>query len=244
MNYRKVAGFFGAENIGQVRFAHAVNSQTLLEKYLDDPSIHVLEGDISLSEEEEIIMAHPPATASDLKFSQWLDRAIKNRKGVKLDFKTPKVVGPCLRELRNSDLKDSIVILNADILVGPGGSLSPFDSFDFIRRCQQIDQDLVLSLGWRTRLQEGHDYSTSTVEKMLELTKDLPNLVTFPIRAFYLRDSWNNLQKLLEKPNYSLTLWNNEPIEPALVSWIKENLDPARTFFDLIHYPNGSPLMI
>lgn len=62
-----------------------------------------LEADILFIESlhSEPIMAHPPQTESDLKFSEWLDLTISKGRGLKLDFKTPNAIEPCLKLLKS-----------------------------------------------------------------------------------------------------------------------------------------------
>lgn len=49
----------------------------------------MLEADIILRGHNTIepIMAHPPATDSDITLQQWLEGVVGHRKGIKLDFK-------------------------------------------------------------------------------------------------------------------------------------------------------------
>ena len=70
-----------------------------------------IEADILLVENkhDEPIMAHPPETESDLKFSEWLDLCLSSGKGLKLDFKTNNSVLPCLKSLNAS--KDKVVLI-------------------------------------------------------------------------------------------------------------------------------------
>ena len=80
-----------------------------------------LEADILYENEMiEPIMAHPPQTESDITFKEWLDRSVSSKKGLKLDFKSPKAVEPCLnyvQELQEqvnglSALRSSLINLN------------------------------------------------------------------------------------------------------------------------------------
>ncbi len=66
-----------------------------------------IEADILLLEDkhDEPIMAHPPDTESDLKFSEWLKLCLPSGKGLKLDFKTHNSVLPCLKSLNASKEK-------------------------------------------------------------------------------------------------------------------------------------------
>ena len=70
-----------------------------------------IEADILYLEDKhnEPIMAHPPETISDLKFSEWLKMCLFSGKGLKLDFKTNNSVLPCLKTLNEN--KDQVKIL-------------------------------------------------------------------------------------------------------------------------------------
>ena len=46
------------------------------------------------------IMAHPPATDSDLTFIEWLNYTKSTGKGLKLDFKSIESVELCLQQLK------------------------------------------------------------------------------------------------------------------------------------------------
>lgn len=50
----------------------------------------MLEGDVQVDKSGTVIMAHPPETTSDLTLEQFLTGALDNKKGVKLDFKSPE----------------------------------------------------------------------------------------------------------------------------------------------------------
>lgn len=55
----------GVKRPGDVGWIHGANSSQALLGALSDPNVHFIEGDISVVD-EEIIMAHPPVTESDL----------------------------------------------------------------------------------------------------------------------------------------------------------------------------------
>lgn len=72
-------------------------------------------------------MAHPPYHTSDLTLDAFLTEIIesKTNKGIKLDFKSTKVVEPAFRILAKhySNINSNQpVILNADILTGDHGA--------------------------------------------------------------------------------------------------------------------------
>jgi hypothetical protein len=66
-----------------------------------------LEADILFIDEKhkEPIMAHPPEIYSDLTFTEWLLASLPSGKGLKLDFKTPNAIEPCLKILKQHEHK-------------------------------------------------------------------------------------------------------------------------------------------
>jgi hypothetical protein len=58
--------------------------------------------------------------------------------------------------------------------------------------------------------------------------------VTFPVRATYVRSSYRQLLRLLDAlPSASLTVWSNVHLAPEEEAWLRANLDPRRTLYDL-----------
>ena len=151
--------FFSLTDGIDLKFAHAVNSRSKLNKALTDPDIMVLEADILIDPLHNIpIMAHPPANSSDLTLVQFLASVFgyTSLKGVKLDFKQIAVVEPSLQILEESKGNHSgrlpPIILNADILEGPENPSSvPVDAQKFLALCQKYDRTSMLSPGWTTR---------------------------------------------------------------------------------------------
>jgi hypothetical protein len=88
----------------------------------------VIEADVTLAETTRYpipIMAHPPMNMSDITLDDWLMEVVRSEtgKGVKLDFKSTRVVEPAFRVLaRHSDFLKGPLVLNADVL--PGLNLS------------------------------------------------------------------------------------------------------------------------
>lgn len=67
--------------------------------------------------------------------------------------------------------------------------------------------------------------------------------VTFPVRACLFPASWDALERLTEKDGYTLSIWNNEPVDKALAQEIRERANPEKTFFDFID-ENKDPLTL
>lgn len=84
----------------------------------------MIEADVSLAETSRYpvpIMAHPPNNASDLTLEDFLIEIVRSNcaKGIKLDFKSTRVVEPAFRVLaRHVDFIKGPIVLNADILAG------------------------------------------------------------------------------------------------------------------------------
>ena len=100
--------------------------RVLLAQALADDTMMV-EADVSLTADNQPIMAHPPNKTSDLSLVEFLDTVLTAtevgaKKGIKLDFKDKDAVPKAIEILEG--LRDRIHIplwFNADILLGPGG---------------------------------------------------------------------------------------------------------------------------
>ncbi|MSS73646.1 MAG: DUF2181 domain-containing protein [Candidatus Latescibacteria bacterium] len=163
------------------------------------------------------------------------------RKGAKLDFKDPSVVLPCLEERRGGG--EMPIFLNADVLEGPGGPASRFEAGEFIAVCNRLCPQGILSIGWTTGHVEGGRYSGAMIDRMLKVCEQAEGPVTFPVRAYYMRDSWTEVKRLLERPEDTLTVWNSEVVEEGFRAWLKGEVDPGRVYYDLTE-GDGSPIRL
>jgi hypothetical protein len=175
----------------------------------------------------EPIASHD-STASDLSFLHFLERIKDIDKGLKLDFKIQKAIIPCLGYLR--DLKPTQpIILNADILSVKNAPAAQIQPQWFINACQEYYPSGLLSLGWRTN--PDSTYTEDDIDAMLELCKDLKNVI-FPVRASILPASWNSVKKLLEDEGRTLTIWNSEPVNAELNNWLLKHTSKQNCFYD------------
>uniref|UniRef100_A0A8C5JZ29 Protein FAM151A n=1 Tax=Jaculus jaculus TaxID=51337 RepID=A0A8C5JZ29_JACJA len=111
-----------------VGWFHAANSQKEMEAALKSNAT-ALEADVTVeglntaNETGVPIMAHPPDIYSDNTLQQWLEAVLaSSQKGIKLDFKSIRAVGPSLdllRQLTEAGRVRRPVWINADILRGP-----------------------------------------------------------------------------------------------------------------------------
>jgi hypothetical protein len=216
------------KNIGNIKWAHAVNSVKYLEQSLADPEIDFLEIDIGLSKSNVPIAAHY-TDERDLTFNNLLNLVKKSDKGIKLDFKDHRAVESSLRKLHAGSLKQP-VILNTDVLSTNGAPEAVVPSQEFIDLCQKYYAAGLLSLGWRTT--EDSAYTTEDIDKMLYICGALDE-ATFPVRASILPRSWQNVKRLIEKENYTLSIWNGGRVDNDLKDWIIKNTDPQKSFYDL-----------
>ncbi len=232
-----IPAFFGLKTPGDIAWAHGVNSRRLLDDYAGAPDTHMIEGDISwLPEAGGVMMAHPPETRSDLAFESWIEGVAAARKGAKLDFKHPAAIAPCLAKLeamRGSGRLDIPILLNADVLQGPGGGAPSFEAEAFVERCSTFD-GAGLSLGWTTQYVKGGAFAEASVVAMLRLASPVAERATLCLRACYLSASAASLARLLAAEGSWLTIWNGRHDPVVTPSEARRLTDPARSFYDLI----------
>ncbi|CAB3238788.1 unnamed protein product [Arctia plantaginis] len=218
-------------NLTTVTWAHAVNNKTYLDAALAS-DICMLEADIVLGtiigkEGPPIpVMAHPPATSSDLSLADFLSTVAKynnvnsKQKGVKLDFKSIEAYEKS-QELIAQYSKPQITFplwLNADILPGPVDSTTkPVDPVKFLELGAKHPR-AVLSVGWTTNyggsITEG-EYSGEQIGTMLRMINEhrINQTVTFPVRAGLAANSQPVILDLLRETsslNCSMTVWSSE----------------------------------
>jgi len=236
-----------SDGIG-LTFAHAVNSESKLNSTLIDMKIMVLEADVLMDPIRNIpIMAHPPATTSDLSLEDFLTQVLLHSppKGIKLDFKQLEVVKPSLKLLeavqKKYQMMPPVLILNADILVGPEDPLSfPVNASRFTELCSKYDQESVLSLGWTTTKAKDSEhpqgYTWEMVTEMHTIVKNLKHRVTFPVRASLVAASRAQLLWLLNlNSDYSLTVWHSSDdlYDVKSMSFLRDKKYIGRVYYDL-----------
>ncbi|XP_053313813.1 protein FAM151B [Spea bombifrons] len=228
----------------EVTWYHAANSKSKLKEALQSDA-HMIEADVLLRGSEPI-MAHPPMTDSDLTLKEFLDDVSSTSRGIKLDFKSLEVVQPSMQILQT--LRDNIrqpLWINADILPGPGGKAKPVDAEEFLHTVTTFFPDVTLSLGWTTgwnHNENNEGYSWEMVKEMEGICRPLSQPVTFPVRAALVRQSWAQLQWLLQTSDrYSLTVWAGKddvyPVEDLL--HVRDHSGKSRVYYDLFEPQNS-----
>ncbi|XP_046941085.1 protein FAM151A [Lynx rufus] len=232
-----------------VTWYHAANSQKEMGAALSSNAM-VLEADVTVeglntvNETGVPVMAHPPAIYSDNTLQQWLEAVLaSSQKGIKLDFKSLKAVGPSLALLRRLTEDGRVrrpVWINADILRGPNVPISiEVNATQFLALVQENYPEATLSPGWTTLyvpLFPNRTYTRAMVEKMQGLVGALPQKVTFPVRAVMVRAAWPHFSWLLgQSQRYSLTLWQgaSDPVSVDDLLYVRDNSASHQVYYDL-----------
>uniref|UniRef100_A0A8C3FB16 Protein FAM151A n=1 Tax=Chrysemys picta bellii TaxID=8478 RepID=A0A8C3FB16_CHRPI len=228
-----------------VTWYHSANKKSELAAALKSDAM-VLEADVNIeghntrNETDKPIMAHPPTIYSDNSFQEWLDVVLNSSsKGIKLDFKSIKAVGPSLDILlkKSSEMKlNRPLWLNADILMGPNVPINTaVNASLFLSLIQEKYPNCTLSLGWTTLysfLFPNKTYTQKMIQKMHSIVGTLPQRVTFPVRAVMVRLACSTLSLL---HRYSLTLWQGkmDPIRVEDLLFIRDNSRPEQIYYDI-----------
>jgi len=231
----------GVDRPGDVGWVHGANNRAKLETALIDPGVHWIEGDISLGKDGQAIMAHPPVDTSDLPFTDWLHATIAAGKGAKMDFKTPAIVEGCLLEAKRHALGHIPLMVNADLLVGPGGSPVNFDATEFLALHKKHLPQAILSPGWRVD-DSGTSYSREMLSEMRELLRPVRGPVTLCFHAWFLFSSWPDVKWLLDQTPYTITVWGKVD-SPELLGWLRKYTNPERCFYD-VQDANGNQIQV
>ncbi|XP_053683982.1 protein FAM151B isoform X2 [Sabethes cyaneus] len=218
-----------------ITWAHAVNSNELLSAVLKG-DIDFIEADIGLgyldcdNENRNLIpiMAHPPATKSDLSLRSFLEQVhnfnsladVNKVKGIKLDFKSIEAFEQSVQIIQAFyDTQRFTTWINADILPGPVNNTVtvPVDPARFFHSVKSLSS-VAVSIGWTTKW--GNDpnegqYSEENILQMIDTIKvnkvDLD--ITFPIRAGIAANSQKELTELYsalsDTNKVTFTIWSS-----------------------------------
>ena len=200
----------------------------------------ILRGQGTENQTDIPVMAHPPATDSDITLEEWLERVLPSPKGMKLDFKGTDVLEPSmviLQRFKEPFAFRQPFFLNADIFNGPNSPGSqPVDPNIFRDLVLQYFPESTLSVGWTTSWPGEEGYTQEMVDEMADYIRDLNQPITLPIRAAFVRRSWEALSGLLaESRSYSLTIWSgsSDLVNPDDLVYVRENADPDKIYYDL-----------
>uniref|UniRef100_A0A1Q3FN09 Putative dhfr-coamplified protein n=1 Tax=Culex tarsalis TaxID=7177 RepID=A0A1Q3FN09_CULTA len=218
-------------------WAHAVNNKNYLDKVLNG-NTNFIEADILIGNLENgnprdqiPVMAHPPATQSNLSLTEFLAKCLQFNqqvektqvKGIKLDFKSIEALEKStdlIKQFYNTVKYPTWI--NADILAGPvnNTSTTPVDPDRFFN-CTKRLGPVILSIGWTTKWDQHSTeglYSETDIQRMIYTIKSneidkLGTPITFPIRAGIAANSLKELSQLFEKlkttNEITFTIWSS-----------------------------------
>lgn len=234
--------FFNVQKPWDVIWAHRVNGAERFNEYATSSDVMIVEGDIILSKnKKEIVMAHPPKRLSDLTFQKWFSMLVENRKGAKLDFKTPHAIIPAFEIMQSIKNINIPIFINADIIKGPKGKTSLFKVEEFVNLLKKYFPKATLSIGWTTS-HASEKFTSEMIREGIEAAYGWEGHVTFCIKSSLIIKSWEVIKDIFDNPNYTITIWNDYSYwgdvfgSGELVKWIEDNVDKDKTFCDLIDF--------
>ena len=219
--------------------AHAVNSKDRLARFLS-AEINIAEGDVSLSNHGETIMAHPPDKESDLSLQEWIRSALEHHRAIKVDMKEPGVIGTVEELLKAAGFPEAGLIISADALIGPGGR-DPLFTISDLAGLRKLFPEAVISIGSTLSYKETLSYGASDVENFLKAKDTLGGPVTFCLRLDMFLKNPGGVAALLSE--HHVTIWNSIPKTPAdaeILSAVKKHV--SRGFIDLMD-ADGAPVV-
>ncbi|XP_031829313.1 protein FAM151B isoform X2 [Nomia melanderi] len=237
-------------NLTKVVWAHAVNSKALLDSALKNETVMMLEADVVLGKlktsqkDEEIpIMAHPPATESDLSLKDFLLEVNGTKKGAKLDFKSLDAFNASMAILKDThNVTKQPVFLNADILPGPteeANATKPVDSTNFLSMAKAFPR-FTLSLGWTTKYTNSSlSYTAEHVQQMITAVEEVEQPITYAVRAGLAANDIATMKSLMEKSaklkNATLTIWSSEgdAVNATQLSTLIKDVGVEKVYLDL-----------
>jgi len=199
-------------------FWHAVNSHARLAAFLTSGA-NVAEGDVLMGNlchrdgSALPIMAHPPERISDLSFEAWVEAGTRHGHGLKVDLKEGEVVATALRILQGWRFPGERLLLNADILHGPGGA-EPRLSIDELLACRAAYPRAIISIGCTTGPGATH-YTKNQMDGLLRAAERVAGPVTIPLRMeLALADP--SVARRVQQAGCSVSIWNDHLAHPAI----------------------------
>ncbi|XP_018373655.1 PREDICTED: protein FAM151B isoform X2 [Trachymyrmex cornetzi] len=245
-------------NLTKIKWAHRVNSLMDLDKALVSADVMMLEGDVTMGKHTTTtnattdkipIMAHPPATESDLSLEEFININVNNgSKGIKLDFKSNEAFNyskPILIKFQSS-LKCP-VILNADIVRGPVNATAPqVNASEFLVEARNIMPNSIFSVGWTTKygkeynITEGR-YNMKQLKKMIDILTEhnINQPVTYPVRAGLATNDIDGMKALLKNTTSTggatLTIWSlkDDYVDVAKLSKLIKEVGTDKVYLDI-----------
>lgn len=185
------------------------------------------------------IMAHPPAEHSDLRFEDFLESCLSNRRvHFKFDFKDIESCRHCIplvgEAMAQAEAYGQAIFLNADVIPGPGydvnTALDGIQAEEFLELCKQHCPGALLSLSWKVKLPSCIPYASEHIEAMEQTVRQFelpPEQLVFAVNARVADMNVQPLQKILDTfPGSQMLFWTATG-EPALSTRVRKRLEGA-----------------
>lgn len=228
--------------ISEARNAHYTNRPDELSEGLSK-NYNFLEGDVwlegaarripGLDHFREPIMAHEHTDVDGLTLAEWLEVGKASGKGIKLDIKQSAAIPKVIEAVKKAGLPEERLILNADMVHGPGWkndtrfkfanlALDVQTQVDEMAQFRKAFPKATLAVGLYTaRSPEGTTYSRQQLAQAADIAGQLGGPITFPLRAEFVTPEV--VQQL--KPHGLVSIWNDPK------SYIPDDLERASREF-------------
>ncbi len=204
------------KRLSQIRWAHRTNFKKRFFLALSYKYTDALEVDLISMQGVNVRIGHDLLDSSDLDLDTFFAGVRRTKKIIKLDFKDPvslQELGRVVRT-RNPWIKNKAVIVNADVLKGPGGKEAKFIPKEFFRLVRKNFPFAAISLGWTTSLSEKPlGYTSRDLSRMMELVryfKRAEEKFFIAVRASFFRQSRQALRSLLFSRSVFLSFWESQ----------------------------------
>lgn len=248
----RLKNYFSVKNISSITWSHAANSKEKVRDALHSHK-HFIEIDFRAKLNGQPVAKHNPDDKSDLTIEEIFELIKTHKIGLKLDIKESEIVEELFKNtsrLWGKLDKPYPIILNADVIAGPGVKSTdtglPLESFvrSVINNFGDGKGMVLLSLGARTAVDNNgkamkNQYTERMFEELLQTVRLLgwQGAITIPFRAAYLLSSTDETKRFLNKnPDVTLTVWNNEPVEQSIIDFLDKNFSPDQYFKDIVKY--------
>lgn len=210
------------DSFSKARNAHYTNTPAELSK--------ALEGDHNFLE------AHAPDNVTGLTLKEWLEVGVASGKGLKLDIKQSAALSKVIEAVKDAEVPQDRLIINADMEFGPGirhdlkfrifDKISDFKTeVDEMREVRKALPKATIAVGLYTGTKPaGTVYAPSQIYGAIAIAQQLGGPITFPLRADFVTKELVNVLK----EHGTVSVWNDPK------TYLPDNLKEAERYFRAI----------
>lgn len=207
-------------------FVHGVNRRARLDAALASGR-GAFEGDVSWGRlrggGETAIMAHPPDVESDLSFAEWLGESLAAGRRCKIDLKDRRAADAVIAHLIGVAPPHDRYVVNADMVVGPGGALPRFAVADALA-WRAVLGTVTVSLGSTTG--GAVPYGEEDVDRLLAAAAAIGEPLTVCLEVGRLEVDPTALERVAAAGHH-LSLWCAAPQVEAVFARYRARLPEA-----------------